>query len=33
MDCRQLLHNAEEVIEVNIMEDTYKVAVEENNRP
>jgi SulP family sulfate permease len=29
MDCRQLLHNAEEVIEVNIMEDpTYKVAVD-----
>jgi SulP family sulfate permease len=28
-DCRQLLHNAEEVIEVNIMEDpTYKVAVD-----
>jgi SulP family sulfate permease len=32
MDCRQLLHNAEEVIEV--MEDpTYKVAVDKNNRP
>lgn len=28
-DCRQLLHNAEEVIEVNIIEDpTYKVAVD-----
>ena len=28
-DCRQLLHNAEEVIEVNIMEDpTYKVVVD-----